>query len=387
MVKIIPRQYRPAAALLVVFLVIVALMLAARYHLFPFAVDTQRTPQTSIRVATAAVAAINKPIRIDRTGSIENATSVPVYTEFSGMLTEVYVTEGEAVKAGQPLLKLEGYSASAGTTESPAEAEASQDTGTSQQARDNYDNALKEVNRYKKLYEIGAIPRRQLENATARLQQAEADLNSGQNAAPSPHSNTSAPITLHGSATVTAPTDGRVMGLSTAPGKAVQAGQQLMALGSGQEVELVVHIDQNDLYLVHLGTTATAEAANQIITGQVSSIYPEAEGDQIASFLAHIKLTDNPDGLLKPGMSAHVHIDTGASEPVLAIPSVAVFRDEAGQNFVYVAADGRAVRQPISIGEAIGDYTEITSGVPQGTVVITSNINEIKNGDAIAVMQ
>lgn len=376
------RQYRPAT-FIAVSLLIVALVLAARYHLFPFTLWPHSVPQTPLAVTAVSISTVNKPIRIDRAGSIGNATSVPVYTDFPGLLSELYVTEGQTVTAGQPLLKIQGASG-AGDSESSSEAGTSQTAEISQQAQDDYDKAQKDVARYQKLYDQGAIPRRQLENAIARLQQAQASLNAGAGSTSSPNTNAPAPV-FHGSATITAPTEGIVTGLSTAPGRAVQAGQQLLALGSGQEVELVVHLDQNDLYLVHLGTSATAEVANQTITGQVSSIYPEVDGTQISSFLAHIKPTNNPDGILKPGMPVNARIDTGQMAAVRAVPTVAICRDEQGQSFIYAAVNGTAVRLTVSLGDTIGDFTEVTSDVPQDAIVITSNVNEIKNGDAITV--
>lgn len=380
------QQYRPAAIIITVFLLSVALVLAARSDLFPFTLWFQHIPRTPVNVTAVPIGTINKPIRIDRPGFIENSTSIPLHTEFSGRVSEIYVTEGQAVKAGQPLLKLQGSSGPSGDSGPSTATGENQKAGVSQQVQDNYDNALKDVKRYQKLYEQGAIPRRQLEDAMVRLQQAQASLNNGQNAMSSTNTN-AITTTLHGSATITAPIDGIVTGLSIAPGKTVQAGQQLMALGSGQEIEIVVHLDQNDLYLVDLGTTATAEVSNQTIMGQVSSIYPEVKDDKISSFLAHIKLTNNQDDLLKPGMPVNVRIDTGQSVTVPAVPTASIFQDEQGRNFIYVVANGTAVRQQISIGETIGDFTEITSNVPQEIMVITSNVNEIKNGDAIVVMQ
>jgi len=378
------QKYRTPIALTAL-LLLVALTLAASYNLFPVTLWTQQIiHRTPVKVTAVSVNTINKPLRMARTGSSGHSASVPINTEFSGRLSELYVIEGQSVKTGQPLFKLEATSVSPGGDEPSHLVAANQKAGVSQQRQNNYDNALEEVNRYQKLYEQGAIPRRQLENAQARLQQAQANLANGQNALPSGKSTATA---VNGSATIKAPIDGIVTGLSITPGQTVQNGQQLMALGSGQEVEIVVHLEQNDLYLVHLGTPATIEVSNQTIIGQVSSIYPEVEANQISSFLAHIKLTNNPDGLLKPGMSANVRIDTGKSATVIAVPTVSVFHDEQGRYFIYAVANGKAVRQPISIGETIGDFTEITSNVPQEMMVITSNIDTIKNGDAVAVVQ
>jgi membrane fusion protein (multidrug efflux system) len=365
------QQYRIIISLTAL-LFTVALLIAASYNRLPLTLLTQHSvPQTPINLTAIPLGTINKPIQITRTGSIENSISVPITADFSGLLSEIYVTEGQVVKTGQPLFKLQASS----------EPTVTQTTGDSQQAQANYDNALKEFNRYQKLFEIGGIPRRQLEIATAHLQEAKESLANAQN------TTVSSNATINGSATINAPVGGVVTGLSASSGKAVQAGQQLLSLGSGQEVEAVIHLDQNDLYLVHLGTPAAIEVSQQNIGGQVSRIYPQVEADQISAFLAHVKLTNNPDGLLKSGMPVTIRIDTGKSSIVPAVPTASVFQDDQGRNFIYLAVNGKAVIQQISIGETIGNFTEITSDLPQQSMVITSNMNDIKNGDAITVMQ
>ncbi|CUH94193.1 hypothetical protein P22_0259 [Propionispora sp. 2/2-37] len=373
----IARQYHPIIPLSA-FLLFLALVVAARFHLFPFSFLDKNMVQNSVSVTVAPVRIINKPLWIARPGSVENSTSVPIHTDYSGILSEIYVKTGQAVKAGHPLAKLQGTSAS---RESPSAGSLNRGI-----AQESYDKALNDVNRYQKLYEQGAIPRRQLETALTRLQQAQEELNNAQNSTAG--GNTSdAMTTLHGSATVTAPIDGIVTGLSVTPGNTVQAGQQLLALGSGQEVEVIVHLNQNDLYLVHLGTKAMIELTDQMVMGQVSSIYPEVDGEQISSFIAHIKLTDNPKDLLQPGNSVNVRMDTGKTENVRVIPADSVFQDEQGRNFIFIAVNHVAVSRQVTIGERTGDFTEVTSALPQESMVITTRVREIKNGDAITVIQ
>lgn len=347
---------------------LVAILLAAGYKRFPFTL-TRDVSHRPVYLAVEPLGTVNKPLCITRTGSTENSASVPVNAGFSGLLSEIYVKNGQVVKAGQPLMVIQ-------VSSEPAASQAAESTP---QTQADYDNALKEYNRYQKLFEIGAISRRQLDIAAARLQEAK------ERPAKTRSSSSGAPV--NGPVTISAPTDGIVTGLTTAPGKAVQAGQQLLSLGSGQEVEVVVGLSQNDLYLVHLGTPAAIEAAQQTITGQVSRIYPQVEASQTPSFLAHIKLIDNPAGFLKPGMSVNVRIDTGRLAVVPAVPTVSIFQDGLGRNFVYLAINGKALIHQINIGETIGDFTEITSDLPEQSLVVTSNLESLKDGDDITVIQ
>ena len=372
------QQYRKLIAI-TLFVLIPAIVYAVSYDLFPLRTWNEYiVNRAPINVTAVPISSINKPLRVNREGSIGNSVLVPINAELSGRLSEIYVTEGQSVKAGQPLLQIQGTAISNDGESSSAAPK----TGGALQAQDNYDIALKEFNRYQKLYEIGAIPRRQFDNAAARLQEAQASLNGGQNAVTSTNA-----VTTNGLATIKAPIDGIVSGIAINSEKMIQAGQQLMALGSGQEIDIVIHLDQNDLYLVHLGTSATIEVLNQVILGQVSSIYPEIEANQISSYMAHIKIKNNPESILKPGLAVNVGIDTSQAVTVFAVPNASIIKDEQDRYYIFIAANGKAVRQQISIGELIGDYREITSNIPQESMVIVGNIDQIKNGAAITIIQ
>ncbi|WP_188398894.1 efflux RND transporter periplasmic adaptor subunit [Sporomusa sp. GT1] len=328
----------------------------------------QISPQAPVNLTAIPLGTINKPIQVTRTGSLESAASVPIHAAFSGHPSEIYVTEGQTIKAGQPLLKLQ-----------PSPSAVTQQAAVpSQQLQTNYDNALKEYDRYQKLYEIGAIPRRQMESITAKLQEAKERLAA---------TGTQSAGSITGPTTITAPIDGIVTGLAAAPAKEVQAGQLLLSLGSGQEVGAVVQLEQKDLYLVQLGTPVIVEAAQQTIVGQVASIYPQVEAKQNPVFLAHIKLASKPAESLKAGMPATIHINTGETAVVPAVPTASILQDSQGQTYVYLAVNGKAVLQQISVGKTMDDFTEITSSLPAESLVIISSLDSLRDGDTITVIQ
>lgn len=319
----------------------------------------------------------NKPLVAIRSGFVEPADSVPINTEFAGTINEVYVKAGQAVKAGQPLFKYKAVASPAADSQSQA---VTQRTAP-KTGQDNYDNALKEFTRYQKLYEIGGISKRQMEEAKARLQKIQEGSDGSQN----PVEAAKASAVPAGPVIAAAPADGIVAGVTAIAGKPVQAGQQVMTLGSGQEFEIAVHLDQADLYLVHLGSAVSATVSGQAITGQISRIYPEVKANQVSSFLAHSKLMSYPAGLLQTGMPAAVRMETGKTAAVLAVPSTAILRDEQNQDFVYVVANGKAVHLSVIIGENIGDLTEITSDIPSDSLVIINNLDKIKQGDPVQI--
>lgn len=336
----------------------------------------QRKP---VSVTVTPVSTVNKPLHIQRSGSVVQATMVPVYSPGAGHVSDVYVTAGQVVKAGQPLVKLEitgGGDETIVAPDTPAEE-------TSSAAKDLYEKALKEYNRYQKLYEQGAIPRKQLEAAEVHLQAAEAGIQSQQGVAAPVRTST----VVKGPVTIQASIDGTIAGSVVATGSEIQTGQELMALGSGQDVEIVVPLEQRELYFIQLGSQAVIEIEGQQLAGQVSGIYPEVKDKQITSFMAHIKLIQLPGNMLTPGKLVTVDITTGQEVATIAVPSQSVLRDEEGQCFVFFAIEGKAIRQQVTIGETIGELREVTTVIPQDSLVITNPIDQLKNGDTVTVAE
>ncbi|TWH51591.1 efflux RND transporter periplasmic adaptor subunit [Sporomusa sp. KB1] len=376
----VPAKYIPP---LVITVLLIAGLLGVRYFgLFSFGhvVPQQQGPVT---VTTAPVSIINKEAAIILPGSVQSRQAVIISAEISGHLSEVTVAEGQQVQAGQLLAHIEGSAASAGIETAANPIPSSQNEGSRQQAQANYDNIAKEYDRYQKLYQVGGIARRQFEDVSARLQAAREALSSTQDTQDTASSSSS--TRLPGSVNLTAPISGKVTGLAAANGKTVQTGQQLMVLDTGGDVRVVVHLEQKDLYLVSSGTLAEIvvnDSVPQSLTGQVEAIYPVV-GTDTPSFLAHIRV-DNTNGLLKAELPVQVHLKTGNSVPVRAVPLSAVFQDQE-LNYLYLAIDGKAVRQQVDVGATINDFVEITSSLPEQARIITSGINNLKDGDAVAL--
>lgn len=378
-------QYRTPIGIAAI-LLLVALIVAARYGILPLGRWTAHiVPHNAVNVTAIPIGIINKSVPIVRTGAIQNPTSVPITAGASGHVSEVYVSDGQTVKTGQPLVKILGSSEPSTSGGTAAQTTPNDVPNPNPQSQTSYDNALKDYNRLQKLYEQGAIPRRQVDNAAARLQALQESSTSTPDAV-APSNSTTAIPNGSGSTIINAPISGIVKGLAAAPENGVQLGQQLMVLDSGG-VQAVIDIEQADLYLVPLGTPATIEVSGQALLGQVVSIYPELGINNIPTFHSHIKVTNDTAGLLKPGMSVNVRIDTGKSAAVLVVPSTAVFKDYQGLNYIYLADNGKAIRQQINIGEPFDDFIEITATLPEQAMVITSNINDLNDGDAIVVVE
>ena len=273
------RQHRKAVALSVlalgVFLVIVVRP--------DFRAESDVTPPTVDTPAAMPTYKVSTETGIVRVGHIVHSTRLPINSGFDGRVLEVYVKEGEMIKAGQPLFKLE--------------ASAIQKTVSSAASLPSNETAQRDYNRLQKLYEQGIISRRELENAEKRLGAVPSNSNPG-------------PSIPAGPVITAAPIAGVVSDLAAAADQAVQSGQRLLSLGSGETLAAVVPLEQQELYRVQPGTPVSVEVSGVTVKGEVAGIFPEVKDNAIIAFLAHINLVNPPAGLLQTGLTVNVRIET-----------------------------------------------------------------------------
>ena len=98
-------------------------------------------------------------------------------------------------------------------------------------------------------------------------------------------------------------------------------------------------------------------------------------------------LVDNTKSLLKSGMFAEVRLIVGAKAGAVAVPAGAVLRDEKDNAYLFVPADGKAVRRDVTIGIGNADYVQVTTGLNTGEDVIVFGLYGLKDGSKIRVTE
>ncbi|MCE5285534.1 MAG: efflux RND transporter periplasmic adaptor subunit [Pelosinus sp.] len=302
-------------------------------------------------------------------GSIEGKTTAAISAKIAGRIEAVLVEEGQKVRVGDPLVKLESAEL-ANSLRAAKEAAA--------KAQINYDLARNDFNRYQTLNNQGAISQQQLDNATAKLKSAEADL-------ASTTANLDSADKQYGNGTILAPVDGVVANKTATVGQVISPGAALMVVEDINQVFAVVNIEQKDLGRIKLGQQAsvTVDAyEGKVFTGTIETINPEA-GASSRMFRARVKL-DNLDGALRAGMFAKVQLATGDSMQVLAVPQSAVIQKQ-GLYYIFTGENSKAVRHQVEIGEVTGETIQIKSGLQPGEQVIISSVNQLKDGQTVKV--
>lgn len=323
----------------------------------------------SVKIAEAQYADSVPGIALN--GSLEGRISATISAKLAGRIEQIMVEEGQRVKAGDELVRLE-------SVELANSARQAQDGVRKAQA--NYELALNDFNRYQTLFDKGAVSEQQLDNAKAKLKTAEADLSSAQ-------SSQSSANEQYGYGVITAPVDGVIANKTATVGQVVSPGAALMAVQDIDQVYAVINVEQKDLGRVKTGQKAnvTVDAyPGKVFAGTVEVMNPEA-GSASRTFRTKIKL-DNSGGELKAGMFAKVQLETGETVKVLTVPQSAVVQKQ-GLYYVFTVDNGVAVRRQIEIGEVNGSTIIVMAGVQPGEQVIVSSVNRINDGDTVRVAQ
>jgi HlyD family secretion protein len=309
---------------------------------------------------------------VSASGKIFPEKEVKISSDVSGEIVELYVKEGDSVKAGQILARIdpEAYvsaveSASANVNVSKSELSRSKsaiETASAQveQIKSQVETAKRTNERNKKLRADGVISAQDLENSEATLAQLEANLHSAEASyRAAQHGAESAQYGVASSqagykeiktnlnrTTIAAPTAGIVSKLNVERGERVvgtiqMTGTEMMRIANFNSMEVQVEVSENDILRVAVGDTATIEVDayldkkfKGIVTEMASSAANTVSGqqvqltsDQVTNFIVKIRILpesyanlDDKRMPFRPGMSASVDINTNTEHSIVTIP-------------------------------------------------------------------
>jgi Cu(I)/Ag(I) efflux system membrane fusion protein len=178
-----------------------------------------------------------------------------------------------------------------------------------------------------------------------------------------------------GSARVTysAPVTGVVLDKKAVDGMRFTAGTPLYRIADLSTVWVMADVYEQDLARIRVGQPArvTLDAfPDKTFDAKVAFIYPTLDS---ATRTTPIRLVlANRDGLLRPGMFAHVDVATGGSAPRLTVPDSAVIDDGDKQVVLLALGDGRFKPQAVKLGLRTENGIEVLDGLAAGDKVVTS---------------
>ena len=314
---------------------------------------------------------IVEPRNLDRvlplTGSLMPLTEATVKAKVAGELVAVTVREGESVKQGQVLARID-------LTEVQARVAARQADVAATKAQLVW--AEKNRGQQKALLDKSFISQSAFDNiqsnydvAIAKQHAAEAELVVARKSL--------------GDAVLVAPFSGIVSLRHAQPGERVSLDAKVVSIVDLSRLQLEASVPPAAIGQVQVGQTMNFRVegfGEREFAGRIERINPSATaGSRSISVYAVI---DNREGLLRGGMFAQGALTLSRVDAALAVPASAV-REEIGQTFVYVIADGLVKRRNVKVGppDAAG-RVQVMDGLVAGDRIVRANLGSLREGVA-----
>lgn len=192
-------------------------------------------------------------------------------------------------------------------------------------------------------------------------------------------------VSALGQAAIVSPIDGTVSSVGLAVGDEVAAASDTATIGvdggKGFEVTAVVSVEDLPDLEVGQSATVTPDGMDTSFEGEVVNIGVTSSTEGASTtYPVTISLSGDLEGL-RHGSVTSVSIVLAGGENVLAVPTSAVHADDGGHS-VSVLADGEVTDVDVEIGAIGADWTEVSSGVEAGDVVVLADLDEPLPGSA-----
>ena len=347
---------------------------------------------------------------VSANGKIQPEIEVKISSDVSGEIVEMLVKEGDEVKVGDLLAKINPDVYASNVDRMDASLNSSRANLANAKAR--YIEAETIFNRNKNLWQEGVISDADFDGIKASLEVAKqtmvaAEFNIKSSGASLKEAKDNLAKTI-----IFAPVEGTIYMLGVEKGERVvgtsqMAGTEMMRLANLNEMEVSVEVNENDIVRVEVGDTTNIEVDSYldrefqgIVTEVANSANTEGIGaDQVTNFTVKIRILQssysdlikesNPTvSPFRPGMSATVEIETETVSNVVAVPiqSVTLREDSASnqdyekkpdnasskkEECVFIFNEGVASLAWVKTGVQDNDYIEIKEGLESGAKVIT----------------
>jgi membrane fusion protein, multidrug efflux system len=299
-------------------------------------------------------------------GTLQPVNQTTVKAKVSGDIRQVLVREGEAVKGGQVLARLDT---------ADLEAKLNDRIGALEASRAQLALAEKTRTQNHALLKQGFISQNAYDSADSNLSVTQGTLKSYD-----------AQVQLARNAlrdaVVTAPLSGTLAKRHVQPGEKVNFDSPLFTIVDLGKMELQAMVPANDIPEITVSMPVELSIdgfGNRSFEGSVERINPMTEPGT-RSILVFVQIP-NPDAALKGGMFASGRIRLAAGAAVPTLPAAAI-RSESGQTYVWTIEGGRLVRRNVTLGrrDEVMARVELKSALPEEAQVLAARFDNLKEG-------
>ncbi len=335
--------------LLPLFLVVGCLLFGACQKTVEPAPSPARPP---VPVQTLTLKAQHLPRMISAVGGLESPQTTQVTADRSGKIVFLDIPEGQEVRQGHVLARIDA-----------AEAQAAVDV-----AQAHYQNAQLTLERLTKL-PPRARSQQALDNAQAVVRTTRGELDEAQ--------------TIRRKMTIHAPFTGRLGLRQVSLGTYLEPGEAVVRLTQVHPLHLVFSLPQH--YVPALKTSqrirGVAGQCTSRFTATVSVIDPFLNPDTRSVTVQ--ALVPNEDRTLLPGMAAALRLEVASRSDAISIPLEAIIR-QGTKRLVYTLRDEHlAASQPVRLGQFTPRRVEVLSGLKPGDTIIVAGHQKLRPGDRV----
>ncbi|MBT8223402.1 MAG: efflux RND transporter periplasmic adaptor subunit [Eudoraea sp.] len=298
-------------------------------------------------------------------GDVMTKQNVLIYPEMAGTLIEVLVKEGQKVRKGQLLAKIDDGGMGSQLEQLRTQAELAKTT----------------FERQKRLWD-------QKIGSEIQYLQAKTNFEATQNTVEQAQSQLE-------KSRITAPFSGIIDDVIQDEGTVVAPGTGVAVFRIVNLSEMYISVDVPESYL------------EGVTKGKEVKVYFPVLGDSVTtkvrqtgnfinpanrSFSIEIPVP-NQTGNIKPNLTARVQINDYSNAAAILIPQSVISENAEGEQYVYLASDttennlAKAIKKVVITGRTQGDYVEILSGIQNGDQVIKEGARTVREGQEIKIIQ
>mgnify|MGYP005754013909 CR=1 FL=1 len=290
------------------------------------------------------------------TASLEAPEEAQVVAKTSGVLLQLFTEEGQRVKAGDVLARIDPDRARLEVAR--AEATLRKLEAEFNRSRELFERKLVAADAHERL-------RFDVETQRAAWNLAKLELS---------YTNVVAPIS------------GVVAQRMVKNGNLIQLNQAMFRIVNTERLEAVLNVPERELGKLEKGlavSLAVDALPGRRFDGVIDRISPVI--DSATGTFRTTATFDADGGLLKPGMFGRIQVIYDRRAETLAVPRVALL-EEAADPAVFVVNEDKVVRTPITLGYINGEFAEVLAGLSEGDQVVTAGKVAVRDGSKVQII-
>lgn len=346
----------------------------------------QAAPKSSA-VSVKAMKVLKEDVAVSKqyAGQVKAIDAVVIKPRVSGTIVEKYISSGQFVKAGDPLYKIDDrqYATDVISAESNVD-----------KALTTLNNSRIDLERYQRLASSGAISEQTLTTQQATVDTNESNYRNMQSLLQKAQESLDDTV-------IRSPISGKLSVDEVASGTYVTAGNTaLVSVGAVNPIDVQFSISENELLNFQQDAeenrnkgegnygipVASLTLSNGKELSETSTHYiMDREVSQDTGTITMKVVFQNTEHYLLPGMFARVKITSAKKENTLLVPERAV-QQVLDKSFVLVCgADNKSVSKIVTLGDKVGSYYIVKSGLSEDDTVVVEGLTNLKEGQELKV--